>query len=262
MPESLPPPSIVLCVPGIWSSRNELVEAVVRSGSGYMFAGQILMHMPTGQAFELEFHAPDPRMGAAFRAAGPHWRDTPAMDAIGSHASVVYLVGPGGSSGNAEALMLAAAALLNAGGLGVKLESSGVAHSPADWRELCANVHLFSAHRAYVLYITGPQVYSCGMHCLGLRDAIVDNDGTPEAVELLRVFTRYMFTESPTLRAGQTFSADNHAPVYRLNDDPGPDYGDGSLYANPYGCWRLERVSTLSTSKPPGWRAALRRLVS
>lgn len=262
MSESLPAPSIILCVPGTWSSRTELVEAIVRSDSGYLFAGQILMHVPTRQAFELEFHAHDPRMAAAFRAAGPHWRDSPAMDAIGRHASVVYLIGPGGSKRNADALMIAAAALLDAGGLGVKVESSGLAHSPADWRALAADAPLFSAHRAYVLYITGPQVYSCGMHNLGLRDAIVKSDNTAQSVELLRIFTRYLFIESPTLLAGQTFSADANAPVYRLNDDPGPEYGDNSLYANPYGCWRLEPASTSRSSQQQGWRGALRRLVS
>lgn len=233
-------PLTVLCIPGPWQSRSALLEALIHGNSGYLFAGQVLMHMETKQACELEFHAHDPRMGAAFRAAGPHWVATPDMQDIDAHASVVYLVINGGTAIQAEALMQAAAALLDAGGLGVKVESSGIAHSPSAWRDLCADLHLFSAHRAYVLYITGPQVYSCGMHNLGLRDAIVENDGdTAEAIELIRVFTRYLFTESPIIRAGQTFGTGRDAPTYRLSDDVGPHYEDDSLYANPYGFWRL-----------------------
>ena len=243
MPESPTTPLTVLCIPGPWLSRSELVEKIVRGGSGYLFAGQVLMHVQTRSTCSLEFHAADPRMGAAFRAAGPHWADTADMQRVDSHASVVYLVADGGTAIQAEALMQAAAALLDAGGLGVKVESSGVAHAPTTWRELCADLHLFSAHRAYVLYITGPKVYSCGMHNLGLCDAIVDNDGdTAEAVELLRVFTRYLFTESPTIRAGQTFSTAADAPAYRLLDDAGPGYEADSLFANPFGYWRLLRV--------------------
>ncbi|MGM9482303.1 DUF4261 domain-containing protein [Roseateles sp. NT4] len=236
-------PLTVLCIPGPWQSRSELLEAIVRGGSGYLFAGQVLMHMDTKQACELEFHARDPRMGAAFRAAGPHWAQTPDMQRIDEHAAVVYLVANGGTAIAAEGLMQAAAALLDAGGLGVKVESSGIAHSPSAWKQLCADLHLFSAHRAYVLYITGSEVYSCGMHNLGLRDAIVENGGdTAEAVELIRSFTRYLFTEAPTIRAGQTFSTDRDAPAYRLLDDAGPGYAEDSLYLNPYGCWRLVPV--------------------
>lgn len=244
MPENTSAPLTVLCIPGPWESRSDLVQAIARGGSGYIFAGQVLMNMQTKQTCELDFQARDDRMAAAFRAAGPHWVGTPEMQRIADHSAVAYLVVDGGVAMTAEALMQAADALLEAGGLGVKVESSGVAHPPADWRELCAHLHLFSAHRAYVLYVTGPQVYSCGMHNLGLRDAIVDNDGdTAEAVELLRAFTRYLFTESPTIRAGQTFGAAQDAPVYRLLDDPGPGYEDDSLYANPFGFWRLVRAA-------------------
>jgi DNA-binding response OmpR family regulator len=190
MPENPSAPLIVLCIPGPWQSQADLVQAIARGGSGYLFAGQVLMNMETRQTCELEFQAQDDRMQAAFRAAGPHWVGTPEMQRIADHSAVVYLVADGGVAMTAEALMQAAAAVLEAGGLGVKVESSGVAHAPADWLELCAALHLFSAHRAYVLYVTGPQVYSCGMHNLGLRDAIVDNDGdTAGAVELLRAFT-------------------------------------------------------------------------
>lgn len=237
-------PLTVLCIPGPWRTRTDLIEAIVHSHSGYLFAGQILMNMDTKQSCELDFQPADPRMDAAFRASGPHWVGTPEMQRIAGHASVVYLVADGGQAITAEALMQAAAALLDAGGLGVKVESSGIAHSPAAWREMCAELHLFSAHRAYVLYVTGEQVYSCGMHNLGLRDAIVENDGnTAGAVELLRQFTRYLFTESPTIRAGQTFGVEQDAPVYRLLDDPGPGYEEGSLYANPLGFWRLVRAA-------------------
>lgn len=243
MPDHNPLPKTVLCIPGPWASRSDLVEAVVQSDSGYLFAGQILLHMPSGLSFELEFQPHDPRMAAAFRTAGPHWSASPAMTHIGEHAGVAYLVGEGGSRVNAEALMLAAAALLKAGGLGVKVESSGLAHSPEDWHKLCAERHLFSAHRAYVLYVTGSQVYTCGMHNLGLRDAIVDNFGgnTAAAVALVRTFSWYLFTEAPELRAGQSFAAAAGAPAYRLREKPGVVYEDDSLFANPYGFWRLER---------------------
>lgn len=239
MSETIPLPETVLCIPGPWKDRSALLERVVRSDSGYLFAGRLLMDMQTRQSFDLQHEPRDDRMASAFLSAGRHWAGTEEMALIQQHESVAYLIGEGGSAENAESLMLAARALLEAGGLGVKVESSGIAHSPDAWRSLCEDRHLFSAFSAYVLFITGEEVYSCGMHNLGLKDAVVANHGTDESVELLRVFTRYLFTESPTIRAGQTFSAAAGAPRFRIEDDPGIDYGENSLFANPYGTWRL-----------------------
>ncbi len=232
-------PELVLCIPGPWKDRAELVKAIVEHSKGYVFAGRVLMHMETKFTCELVHEKADSRMPIAFAAAGPHWKTSPEMKAIGEHRSVVYLVGKGGSQLNAEAMMLAARGVLLAGGLGVKVESTGIAHSPRAWLEFCDNIHLFTAHQAFVLYVTGPDVYSCGMHNLGLRDAITSGVDKAEAVELLREFTRYLFTESPTIKAGQTFGVAVDAPVYRIGNDEGVQYDPGSLFTNPYGYWRL-----------------------
>jgi hypothetical protein len=161
------------------------------------------------------------------------------MQNIASHQSVVYLLGAGGSRERTEPMMLAGAALIRAGGFGVKVESAGIAHSPSDWLRFCDLGYLFSAHRAFVIYGTGDETYSCGMHNLGLRDAIVAQEDASNPVELLQTFTRYLFTESPAIKDGQTFSVARGAPGYRLRDDPGIAYEEGSFFSNPYGAWRL-----------------------
>jgi Domain of unknown function (DUF4261) len=235
-------PKLVLCIPGPWKTRGELVRSIVQSSSGYLFAGQILMRTDTKFSCELEFSEADARMSRAFAAAGPHWRNSPEMAAISSHGSVVYLVGAGGSTDRAREMMLAARALLLCGGLGVKVESAGVAHSPSAWLDLTREISPRDVHAALVVYVTGSDVYSCGMHNVGLRDAITNASDSTEAVELVRVFTRYLYEESPTILDGQTFSVSADAPVYRIHDDPGETYEPDSLFANPYGFWRLELI--------------------
>jgi Domain of unknown function (DUF4261) len=233
-------PEAVICIPGEWKSRKELVERVAEESGGYLFLGMLLMEVQTRHTFELQLEEADPRMSAAFHAAGPHWRDSEDMARIGGHSSVVYLIGHGGSRTNAESLMAAAEGLLKAGGLGVKIESTGLAHSPAAWLQLVATRDLFSAYRAYVVCVTGEdQVYSCGMHHLGLRDAIVDASVADDALELIRSFTHYLFAESPTIVDGQTFAMSPDAPVYRVHEDEGMRYEESSLFNNPYGSWRL-----------------------
>lgn len=233
-------PEMILCIPGPWKDRSELITSIVNCDSGYIFAGRILMNLTSEYSCELDYCDRDPQMIGAFQAAGGHWSDTAEMAAIATHQSVVYLISDGGSREDAEATMLAAKALLKAGGLGVKVESAGLAHSPDAWIKMCQNFAQFSAHRALVVYITGrDEVYSCGMHNLGLWDAITTIDNKQQAVELLRVFTWYQFTESPELRAGQTFSVDAESDIYRLREYQGVDYGEESLFSNPYGTWEL-----------------------
>lgn len=74
------------------------------------------MHMESKFVCALYFDENDPRMQQAFEAAAPHGRNTPELDAISTHKSVVYLVGTGGSRHAAEALMRCAAGVLKAGG--------------------------------------------------------------------------------------------------------------------------------------------------
>ncbi|VXB61392.1 hypothetical protein [Massilia sp. 9I] len=244
MSDTKPLAQLVLCIPGPWSDRSELLQRIIAGSKGdYLFAGRLLMHVQTKHVFELEHEAADERMAQAFAAAGPHWRDAPEMAAIGSHRSVVYLLGHGGSDQNVQALMLAAQALLVAGGLGVKVESSGLAHAPQAWRRMCAEFALFSPYNAFVAVVGGRrEAYSCSMHTFGMHDVQVFEEDSAEAVEVARTFSWYLYTEHPIIKEGQTFACAPDAPVYVVSAGKGVDYGPDSLFANPYGTWQLRRL--------------------
>ena len=195
------------------------------------------------KGYNVDIRNADLRMWRAFAAAGPHWLNTPEMIAIKDHHMVVYIVGEGGSPQRADRLMLAAVGLLNAGGLGVKVESTGVAHSPNAWRDFTKKAYLKSLHTAYVIYLTGDECVSCGMHNLGLKDVIVATADAENPVELLRTFTQYMFIEKPVLGERQTFGTGADAPCYRMTHEPCTQYEAGSLFINPFGMWRLRPVA-------------------
>lgn len=244
MSDTTPLSQLVLCIPGPWQDRSELLQRIIEGTKGeYLCAGRLLMHVATRNVFELEHEAADGRMAEAFAAAGPHWRDSAEMAHIGAHRSVVYLLGHGGSQQNVEALMLAAQALLDAGGLGVKVESSGLAHSPQAWRRMCAEFALFSPYKAFVVVVGGrSEAYSCGMHTFGMHDVQVADDDGDEAVQVARTFSWYLYTEHPTIEDGQTFACERDAPVYLVSAGEGVDYGPDSLFTNPYGTWQLRRL--------------------
>jgi hypothetical protein len=234
--------TIVLCIPGGWRDRDELAQRISAQSGSFCVRDDRLVDSQSQATIKLQVEGRDPRMAQAFRAVGPHWVDTDAMQKIDTHTLVVYLIGRGGSHPHAITLMHAAATLVRAGGLGVKIESSGIAHSAEVWTQLTDNRHRFSAHEAFVAYVTGDDIYTCGMHSFGLRDAVIAIGESDEPLELLRVFTWYLLTEAPQIRPGQTFSIAEGSPRYRLSEEECAQYGADELFKNQYGMWRLSRI--------------------
>jgi hypothetical protein len=235
-------PEVVLCIPGPWEGSSALVEEIAASGTGYVLEGKVLRDTETGFACELVLQRADPGLAADFARAGPHWAKTEAMADIATHRTIAYLAGPGGARAAADAMMRAGAAIIDAGGMGVKVDSSGIAHAAAYWIDMCEQLDQLSAHRALVVYVAGANVYSCGMHNFGLPEAITSADNKTEAADMLRFFTRYLLEYAPALADGHTFSVSEGKQVFRVEQAPAIDYGPGSLFNNPYGAWRLSPV--------------------
>lgn len=236
-------PELVLCIPGPWGDRSELIRGIAANSEGYLCGGQIMMDVQTRFSCEFIFEPADDKLYQAFRHAGWYWRDTPEMQAVAGHRSVVYLAGKGGSEGDALSMVRAGAAMLKAGGLAVKVDSSGIAHSALRWAEFVRDGSVVGAFDALVAVVQGEgQAYTCGMHCFGLADVVV-NDIEPEDIaELLRVFCLYQLIEAPTLLDGQTFATKAGGAIYTLRQHPGIEYPLDSLFHNPYGTWQLVQV--------------------
>ena len=92
-------------------------------------------------------------------------------------------------------MMRVGSSVLGAGGIGVLVESSGVAHNKEDWMKLAGDREAGGRYWAYVTLVGGkaadgrpPQFYSCGMHALGFPDVIttLNPQGVPVSVGELR----------------------------------------------------------------------------
>ena len=249
-------PEVVLCIPGPWDSSSALAEEIAASGTGYTLNGSILRDLESGFTCELVLQRADPDLPADFAKAGPHWANTEAMADLDMHRTVAYLMAPGGSREAADAMMRAGAAIIDAGGMGVKVDSSGIAHAPAYWTDMCDQLDQLTAHRALVVYVAGADVYSCGMHNFGLPEAVTSGGDKTQAADMLRFFTRYLLERAPALADGHTFSVSEGKQVYRVEQVPAIDYGAGSLFNNPYGAWRL---SPVAAEKKGNWWARNRQ---
>ncbi|MBS0265113.1 MAG: DUF4261 domain-containing protein [Planctomycetes bacterium] len=237
-------PETVLAIPGQWADRSELVMSIASQSDGYLFAGPLLFHVDTKTGWTLDVVEHDPEVLKSFALAGRGRLSAEELAQINQHTFMLYLVGPGGSVESASGLLHAAQALLKSGGLAVKVESAGTAHSKARWAELCSEASLGDLLRAYVTYVGGGgEYYSCGMHNLGFPDAVVEAEIPPqEAAELIDTFLGFLLSENPTLNDGETFSIAADAPRYRLVHESNTRFESDDLFFNPFGVWKLISV--------------------
>ncbi|HAA13869.1 MAG TPA: hypothetical protein DCE41_20130 [Cytophagales bacterium] len=237
----------ILCIPGDWKDRSELVLAIAEANANeYLFAGGILLNLNTHQGFELHLEEYDENMMQSFRYAGMvNQLSDEYLKQIGSHTMVCYIIGETGSLEGATGIAKAAGALLKAGGFGVKVETTGKAFTGEHWGDLLANIEKGGLYHMFVLDAISDgedAVFTCGMHNLGIRDAIVKGEAFQEAVDLLSSFCYYQSMEQPEIHSGQTFSVDANAPAFRILEEPNQPYRGDELFENPMGMWKLERL--------------------
>jgi hypothetical protein len=235
-------PQTVIGIPGRWASRSEIVTSIAARSGGYLFAGTVLKKIGTDDGFTLEIYEHDPNLRGAFSIAGRGRLTDEDLEAIGSHTFTLYLVAEGGSIDRAKTLLHAANALLKSGGLAVKVESTGTAHRADQWAEFCvAHDHPGTLLEAYVTFVGSKGAcYSCGMHNLGLPDAVVEAEIRPgDAADLLHIFLGYLLVEKPNFNDGETFSIAADAPCYRLFHEDCKRFEAGDLFHNPFGVWKM-----------------------
>jgi hypothetical protein len=183
----------------------------------------------------------DDDLAGVFAGGG---RITPEqVEQIASHSVKIHLSGPGGSVEAVHALMLAAAALVRAGGFGVMVDNSGCTHNPQDWLDLAEGGDpAGGAYWACVAMTAGrDEAFSSGMHCLGLRDAEMDLlEGDREATGFfLHNFLGYTLQSGAAVLDGDRLG-DEQTALFRVRHLPCTRFAAGTPWFNPYGVWRLE----------------------
>lgn len=233
---------IVIGVPGNWSTRNEIVANIAHRGNGLLLAGFVLMDSTTQEAYEVEIYDHDPELAKAFEIAGRLRMSQSDIEAIRSHTFILYLIAKSASLEQAQKVLKVGCGLLEAGGLAVKVETTGKAHTAKDWIVLADANNETALYHAYVTLVGSNNIYySCGMHNLGYRDAIIKAPITPEeAARLLQAFLLYLLIEKPALQEGHSFSENSNSPHYRLRAVSCDTYPSHHTFFNSFGMWQLE----------------------
>jgi hypothetical protein len=152
----------------------------------------------------------------------------------------VILSGAGGSLESAHAMMRAAAAIVKAGGAGVFIDNSALAHGGQDWLHMTDDGSSDAISFAFVAIIGNPsEVRTMGMHVLGHRDIVMkkaDCDGF-DITEVIRYLAR---GEKP-VENGHVL-ADLDGPQFQCIVQDNPNERLPGAMHNPFGRLRLVSV--------------------
>ncbi len=235
---------IVIGIPGKWPTRDVIVTDIATKSNGLLFASLVLMNIDTKEGYKLEVHGHDPDLARALEIAGRPRITQSDVQEIGSHTFTLYLIAPGGSFEQAQKVLNIGCGLLQAGGLAVKVETTGKAHISKDWFALAAANNETALYHAFVTLVGSNGVYySCGMHNLGYRDAVVKgNIPANDAARLLQSFLLYTLIEKPVIGDGHTFSETQDSQYFKLHAVSCNTYSSDHAFFNPFGMWQLETI--------------------
>lgn len=129
-------PKTILCIPGNWNDRAEIVTAIAENNiNEFIFAGMFLLNLKTNTSFELEICEQDDRMKESFKCAGiVNQISEEFLNEVEKHKYVIYLSGETGDFKSAKSIAEAGNAILKSGGTGIKVETTGKAFTKKHWQ--------------------------------------------------------------------------------------------------------------------------------
>ena len=224
-------PRITLRVPGDWSNPKALLE---RMPEGFRLRPDGLL-LPDGTEIEFNPMPPDQQFEQIFQSA---CRRPPTDEELGILARYrvnVGLSGAGGSMESALAMMQAGAAIVRAGGAGVFIDNSVMAHGGSDWIAMTDDGGPEAISFAFASIIRGPrEVYTMGMQTMGFPDLLMRAADVDARGETVVEIIRYVCGGDRPIDVGHVL-ADEHGPRFQIVAREFDDFPSDSPMHNPYG---------------------------
>jgi hypothetical protein len=235
MNEPAAPVTIALRIPGRWSNPRELIQ---RLPAGYLLTDEGLT-LPDGTRAECGAMAADDQFAEIFRSSCRRPATADELATVDGYTVNVLLSGPGGSPQTARAMMQAGAAVVRAGGAGVFIDNSTLAHGGRDWLEMTEDGGPDALSFAFVAIVRGKaEVWTMGMHVLGLRDVVMNRaDVEAEDFDIIEVI-RYLARDEKPVGDGHVI-ADLGGPRFQVFTQPSTEKLAGSPMHNPFGRLKL-----------------------
>ena len=231
------PVTVALRIPGKWSHPRELAE---RLRAGCHLTAEALV-LPDATEVHLGAMAADNQFAQIFRSSCREPAREDELAVVDAYTVNVLLSGPGGSLEAARTMMQAGAAVVRAGGAGVFIDNSALAHGGQDWLEMTEDGGPDALSIAFVSIIRGEaDVWTMGMHVLGVPEVVMKR-GDVEAggFDIIEVIRYLSGGEKPVV--DRDVIADLDGPRFQVFTQDSEGGLEGSPMHNPFG--RLKLVS-------------------
>src|SRR5262249_26043420 len=227
--------TVALRIPGKWSHPKELVELLP---AGFRMTPDTLL-LPDGTEVEFGAARADDQFPRIFRSSCRQPATKDELTTVDGYTVNVFLSGPGGSMDAARTMMQAGAAVIRAGGAGVFIDNSALAHGGQNWLEMTDDGGPDALSFAFVSIVRGKtEVWTMGMHVLGLRDVVMKRAdievGGFDIVEVIR----YLARGDKPVDSGHVI-ADLDGPRFQALADESPAELARSPMHNPFGRLKL-----------------------
>lgn len=235
-------PRITLRIPGDWSHPGELLD---RLPDGFRLTPEALF-LPDGTEIEFIPMPPDGEFPRIFESS---CRRSPTDDELAKVARYtvnIGLSGPGGSREAALAMMQAGAAIVQAGGAGVFIDNSALAHGGGDWVNMADDGSPDAISFAFTAIIQGRQdVYTMGMQVMGLPDLLMRRPDVDEQGETIIEIIRYLCGSDKPMGVGHVL-ADEQGLRFQVVAMARDEFDPQSPMHNPFGRLRIVSLKDIA----------------
>jgi hypothetical protein len=231
-----------LRIPGNWSSPRELIE---RLPADCRFTPGSLI-LPDGKQVEYGAVDADGLFAQIFRSSCRRPAREAELATVDAYTVNVLLSGLGGSMESARTIMQAGSAVVRAGGAGVFIDNSAMAHGGAAWLEMTADGSPDALSFAFTAIFRGnAEVWTMGMHVLGLCDIVMRRaDADADEMAIIEVI-RYLARGDKPVGDGHVI-ADLDGPRFQAFADDNQKVEPGSPMHNPFGRLRLVSMKDIA----------------
>jgi hypothetical protein len=244
---------VCLSVLGVWDEERDIRKELLLNGGDFTFTVGRLRSNKIDNLIFATLHDREDDIVEQLSILGRRQFTEHDLELAENHSSLLYINIEINTIEDLINVMDIGKAILDTGGIAIKIHSSGVAFTREKWFELRDLIHLRNSKFLYYLYLTFINIYAefesletVGMGTFDLPDVVLNlSDGDiKELQRLANAVNLHQIVDGLRFYEGYLFIEEETGFEYRFSffaEDR--RFGKDDVRLNKYGFWRLERLS-------------------